>query len=345
MRWAILTLTTLMPPITVAQESRPKSSEVDGAIKRGLDFLAKDTVAWKKEHNCASCHHAALVVLALREAKDRGHTIDEPVLADMTKWMAESGDGKFGLKRPASAPNAASPKAIYFALALGSDSKRDETSQKGLKLLLKTVLSEQTENGSWSAWPETRPPIFGDSDETLTTLATLALLPVAAAGDADAKTARDKAVKWLEATSKIDLAPESKGAGTLLKPSDDDPQSIALRVVLWKKLDRPEKEWRVLMQKIKERQNKDGGWSQSKQMESDAWATGQALYALAISGVNADDEAITRGQAFLVKTQRDDGSWPMKSRPTKPGGKGSTSLIPITGAGSAWATLGLVRSR
>jgi hypothetical protein len=46
-----------------------------------------------------------------------------------------------------------------------------------------------------------------------------------------------------------------------------------------------------------------------------------------------------------MKTQRDDGSWPMTSRPVKPGGDGSNSLIPITGAGSAWAVLGLARSR
>jgi hypothetical protein len=54
---------------------------------------------------------------------------------------------------------------------------------------------------------------------------------------------------------------------------------------------------------------------------------------------------IARGQDFLIKTQREDGSWPMTSRPTKLGGEGSKSLIPITGAGSAWAVLGLVRSR
>jgi hypothetical protein len=29
----------------------------------------------------------------------------------------------------------------------------------------------------------------------------------------------------------------------------------------------------------------------------------------------------------------------------KPGGEGASSLIPITGGGSAWAVLGLVRSR
>ena len=89
----------------------------------------------------------------------------------------------------------------------------------------------------------------------------------------------------------------------------------------------------------------DGGWSQAKDMASDAWATGQALYALASAGLKADDPAIARGQAFLVKSQREDGSWPMTSRPTKPGGEGAKNLVPIIGAGSAWAVLGLVRSR
>ena len=79
-------------------------------------------------------------------------------------------------------------------------------------------------------------------------------------------------------------------------------------------------------------------------MASDAWATGQGLYALAHAGIKPNEGAISRGQTFLVKTQLKDGSWPMTSRPTKPGGKGSMSLILITGAGSAWAVLGLVRS-
>jgi hypothetical protein len=80
-------------------------------------------------------------------------------------------------------------------------------------------------------------------------------------------------------------------------------------------------------------------------MASDAWATGQALYALAHAGAKSDEPVIRRALAFLIKTQRADGSWPMTSRPVKPGGEGSKSLIPITGAGSAWAVLGLVRSR
>jgi squalene-hopene/tetraprenyl-beta-curcumene cyclase len=328
MRFILATVMSFVPTLAKAQKPGPQSAKLDATIKRGLGFLSKDAVAWKNEHHCASCHHAALVVLALREAMERGIAVDETVLNDMTRWLATSGDGKFGLDRPVSAPRAASPKAMYFALALGTVAKPDAELQKGLKLLLQTVVSEQTENGSWSTWPETRPPIFGNSDESLTTLATLALLPEAARGDASAKAARDKALKWLTETR-----------------TGDDPQSSALRLILMTRLGRPAGEWQLLVGRIKERQNADGGWSQTRGMPSDAWATGQALYALAHASIKPDESCITRGVDFLIRTERDDGSWPMTSRPAKAGGPGSQSLIPITGAGSAWAVLGLVRSK
>jgi squalene-hopene/tetraprenyl-beta-curcumene cyclase len=328
MRLIIAIVVAVLPGAASAQGIGQEPAGVGAAIDRGLGFVTRDALAWNKEHNCASCHHAALVIWAMREARQHGHAIDEPVLSALTKWVAESGDGKFALTRPASAPNAASPKAVYFALALGADPNPDAISRTGISRLLKTVKSEQTEDGSWSAWPQTRPPIFGNSDQTLTVLAVLALLPEAAAGDDSAKAARDKGIEWLIRTR-----------------SDDDPQSIAMRLVLWTKLGRPADQWQPLVRRIKQRQNADGGWSQTKDMASDAWATGQALYALADAETKPDDPAITRAQAFLVKTQRDDGSWPMVSRPTKPGGEGCKSLIPITGAGTAWAILGFVRSR
>jgi hypothetical protein len=138
----------LLPVAASAEDLRHKPSDVNAAIDRGLAFLAKDALAWKEEHHCVSCHHAALVVWSMREAKLRGHAVDEPVLAEMTRWVAESGDGKFALARPASAPKALSPKAVWFALALGADPEPDTVSEEGMKLLLKTVKSEQTENGS-----------------------------------------------------------------------------------------------------------------------------------------------------------------------------------------------------
>lgn len=313
--------------IVVADEAATQPNEVNGAIRRGVTFLAKDALAWKQEHNCASCHHAGLVVWAMHEAKQRGVAVDEPVLAELTKWMAESGEGKTGVPRPAGRPKALNTKAVYFALALGAKSQPDVLSQEGLKHLLKTVKEDQTENGSWSAWPETRPPMFGGSDDSMTALATLAL-SLNTASDESTKAVRDKGVQWLASTK-----------------TDDDPQSIAIRLVLWQRVGRSAEECEPFVRRIKERQNVDGGWAQASNMTSDAWATGQSLYALAHSRIPPDDPTIERARAFLIKTQRDDGSWLMTSRPTKPGDEGSKSLIPITGAGSAWAVIGLSRSR
>src|SRR5439155_5531795 len=121
---------------------------------------------------------------------------------------------------------------------------------------------------------------------------------------------RDKGIQWLAKTK-----------------TDNDPQSIAMRLVLWRRLGRPADECAPLIQHIKKRQNADGGWSQTKNMASDAWATGQALYALAHAGLKPNEPVIARAHTFLIKTQRNDGSWPMTSRPVKPGGAGSKGLI------------------
>jgi Squalene-hopene cyclase N-terminal domain len=328
MRLIAAIVVAVVPAAASAQDVDPKPAGLRVTIDRGLGFLVKDALAWKAEHKCDSCHHAALVTWAMREAKQHGHAVDEPMLAELTKWLAESGDGKTGVPRPKGIPKALNAKAVWFALALGADREPDAVTQKGLKLLVKTIMSDQIDNGSWASWPETRPPIFGNSDDSMTALATLALTSATAAADEEGKAARNKGVKWLAETK-----------------TDDDPQSVAMRLVLWKKLNRSEEELRPLVRRIMERQNADGGWSQAKDMASDAWATGQALYALAHAGIQANEPPVARGHAFLIKTQRDDGSWPMTSRPITPGGKGSTSLIPITGAGSAWAVLGLVQSR
>src|SRR5262249_14778563 len=156
-----------------------------------------------------SCHHAALVVWSMREAKQFGHVVDEPFLSELTRWVAESGDGKTGVPRPAGRPRALNAKAVWFALALGADHEPDATSRDGLRRLLETVKSDQTDHGSWSAWPETRPPIFGDSDESMTALATLAVLSAAKAGDRATQAVRDRGIRWLAETK-----------------TDDDPQSV-----------------------------------------------------------------------------------------------------------------------
>src|SRR5262245_10886489 len=106
MRLVAAVLVGILEGTASPEEPRPTHAVVTNAIDRCRAFLAKDALAWKSEHKCCSWHHAGLIIWALHEAKDRGHAVDGPVLADLTKWVAESGDGKTGLARPAAAPKA-----------------------------------------------------------------------------------------------------------------------------------------------------------------------------------------------------------------------------------------------
>ena len=62
-------------------------------------------------------------------------------------------------------------------------------------------------------------------------------------------------------------------------------------------------------------QREDGGWAQLPGMQSDAYATGLALYALHTGGsVLASDASYQRGVQFLLRNQLADGSWFVRSR-------------------------------
>ena len=86
----------------------------------------------------------------------------------------------------------------------------------------------------------------------------------------------------------------------------------------------------------------DGGWGQLKDLPSDAYATGQALYVLNLAGADGGSEPVRRAIQFLISSQNADGSWPMTPR-SHEGATPSTNTMPITYFGSAWGTLGLLR--
>jgi squalene cyclase len=65
-------------------------------------------------------------------------------------------------------------------------------------------------------------------------------------------------------------------------------------------------------------QRSDGGWAQLSSLDSDAYATGQALVALERAAVlKITDPAYQRGIQFLLNSQFEDGSWYVRSRVVK----------------------------
>jgi ankyrin repeat protein len=69
---------------------------------------------------------------------------------------------------------------------------------------------------------------------------------------------------------------------------------------------------------LRAKQRADGGWGQNANLASDAYATGESLWALRESGVMVpSDAAYRRGVQYLLATQWPDGSWYVRSRAPK----------------------------
>jgi len=106
-----------------------------------------------------------------------------------------------------------------------------------------------------------------------------------------------------------------------------------------------------IAEKLRSMQNADGGWSQLTTLKSDAYATGQILYALYVSGmIKTDDAVYQKGLDYLLKTQNENGAWFVATRsfPIQPP---MTSGFPpynhdefISAAASNWAVMALMNA-
>jgi hypothetical protein len=123
-------------------------------------------------------------------------------------------------------------------------------------------------------------------------------------------------------------------------------KAMKLLGLVWSKADADD--LRAAAKPLLQDQRPDGGWAQLPAIETDAYATGQALYALHAAGqISTADPVYGRGAAYLLRTQRPDGSWLVRSRsfpfqPYKESGFPHGRDQWISAAGSSWAAMALM---
>jgi hypothetical protein len=340
--WFVMILGLALARLALADEpaSVPSATPQRGqqTVERAIGYLQTESAAWLNTRKCAACHHVPLTLWALSEAERQGYAIDKKFMAVTTESLLGSKDRLMASKifpNPADPPDPRPQgRGLNMGLPLLAVAARalpvlGEGQKQSLKLIAEQIVDKQQPDGSWEFFATLRrPPI----NESQTTDAAWIIMALEGETGPDApesqRAALSRAIAWLDAT----------------KPSDSH-QDKVLKVLMGTRSAKPRETMQGTINELLALQRADGGWSQTvPELKSDAFATGQTLYALSLAGYTAERPEIERAIDFLAATQKPDGSWPMTSRSTPDGRPGGAkSLTPITCAAGAWATLGLAR--
>jgi hypothetical protein len=164
------------------------------------------------------------------------------------------------------------------------------------------LASAQRRDGSWNVpvghqGGAIRPPLGSVGSISLTALVIRGLSVYAPPG------------RQAETTARLAHALEFLRRST---PFETQDESFKLLGLVWSRA--PASELAAQAKRILALQRADGGWAQVPTMASDAYATGQALYALQAGGISPQSDTYRKGAAYLLRTQLEDGTWLVRSR-------------------------------
>jgi ankyrin repeat protein len=264
------------------------------AITRAVARLQPVGPAFNNRTKCNSCHNQNIPGIAITAAQRRGVPIDtslaghsmeattrqwtgrrEAVLLGDTNGGGFQANGLYTLLEMAEA---------HMPATLNSDA------------IVFGIASHQSPDGSFALVTDIRPPLTG-STVTATAMAIRALreyAPAGRRGEMEARAAR--ALAYLRTTS----------------PRDTQEQTFKMLGLLWGGA--PDADVSRERAALAALQRTDGGWAQLPSMQPDAYASGQALWALHQAGMTATDVVYRKGADYLLKTQLEDGTWFVRTR-------------------------------
>lgn len=291
------------------------------AVEQAVALLQSSSPKFLKVSGCASCHHQFLPIMAYTKARQHGATVNEAaahndvmsVAAMIRPFQEELLKNKLRLPNP----------PITMSMALVAMADGGYPADDLTRVMIEVITQWQMADGGFHPFAA-RPPLEA-SAFTATALSLRALQLYGNNADGAVRRAAD----WLARST----------------PQTNEDRAMQVLGLTWAKADRAVIE--VAAQALIAQQRPDGGWAQLPEIETDAYATGQAMVALVTSGVvKATDPIYQKGVHALLRTQHADGSWLVRSRtfrfqPLKESGFPHGLDQWISAAGTSWASMAL----
>ena len=269
-------------------------ASIRAAVQRSLPPLEKHDMVFMERTGCVSCHNNSLTTMAQDAARRNGYAIND---AGLKRSLTREAAYLEGWRETALQVMSIGGGQDVISYILAGMHAGGYAGDIATDAMVRFLLGVQEPDGRFLKAPVPRAPHEG-SLFTTTALSVRGILAFAPkAWRADAMSAVQRATTWLATADAKDTEDRTFQVLGLHWAGHKGPALTRAAKALLAE------------------QRHDGGWGQLPSMNTDAYATGEALVALRESGqVAADDPAFLRGVQYLLRTQAADGSWFVKTR-------------------------------
>ena len=292
---------------------------IPGVVKKSLALLELESGNFIRTAGCNSCHSQDLPSATMGLARDFGLLGSKP-FPQLPQTMTPPAEQimDFAVFSPTS--------SAWELFNAGMNHKRAD---RVTDAIVRYIIASQTTDGGWLN-PEGRRPPMNSGRFQSAALAIYSMKNYAPEAEKlNCEKAIANAVTWLVKSA----------------PATNQDHAFRLLGLAWGGA--PVSVIRSEAKALAALQRADGGWSQLPAMDSDAYASGEALFALGYAGkLTLSDHVFRKGIDYLLSTQASDGSWHVKTRaiwfqPYFESGFPYGQDQFISTAGTAWATLAL----
>lgn len=270
----------------------PSPAAIEVSVVKSFALLQTSGARFIAKGRCGACHHSTLTAMVADKMRSKGiaHT---DTTADMR--ITAMSQSLFFIGNPNMNNRFVQAKFLipYMLMGLGAE---HHPADFNTDIAVDYIIGQALPDGSFKAEYARVPLESGDIHLTAFAIRAIQLY---------ASPAKAAKVKKLVAQTKQWLETQT--------PTSQQELSFQLLGMQWCGSSAAAKT--VVAQHLLALQNRDHGWSQLPTMGSDAYATGEALYALSEAGMaGLQREAYQNGLNYLLQTQEESGAWVVMTR-------------------------------